>query len=52
MITNQLFVVGDCTISAVRAGLLYRYVISKQGRVVRYGCAFTLWGVRYAARRA
>lgn len=44
--------VGDRIVSVERAGLLYRYTITQNNRVLRFGCAFTMWGVRYAARHA
>ncbi len=44
--------IAGCTVQTQRVGLLYRYTIIKENRVVRYGCAFTMWGVKYAARHA
>jgi hypothetical protein len=44
-------IVDGRTVTIERAGWLYRYTVHRNGVVMRYGCAFTMWGVRHAARR-
>ena len=47
---SSIIVAGQ-TVTVERRGWTYRYVVHRNGVVVRYGCAFTMWGVRHAARR-
>lgn len=50
--TTRILILGDRTVSYERVGLLYRYTVQQDNRLLRIGCAFTMWGVRFAARHA